>query len=114
MRQLMSDKHPKPDKPYYTVFLIKGTTLKNVSFYALVEKDKNDPSSVEMVYLFNENKAVVGVQVEAEPVIVKPHDSDLVDLSGKTSIFNLQLPPSYPLFPSYEVLIKQLLIANED
>lgn len=111
MKQL-SQQHPKPDEPLYTVFMSDKYDMNDAAYYHMVAKHPQDPDSVDIIYMFDERKRLIGIQTETKPKIEEPAASQLVEIGGKPSTYNLALPASFPDFPEYNSLVKVLTMNN--
>jgi len=113
MKQL-SQQHPKPDAPLYTTFLSKEHDLNDAAFYHLIARHPQDPDSTDIIYIFDNEKKLIAVQSEKEPRIEAPLALKLVDIKGKVTTYNIELPRSFPDFPTYENLVKVLAENNKE
>lgn len=113
MKQL-SQQHPKPDAPLYTIFLSEKHDMDDAEYFHLVAKHPQDPDSTDVIYMFDKQKRLIGVQTENKPKVQDPLASQLIEIAGKPSTYNLGLPSSFPDFPQYESLVKALLLNNMD
>ena len=111
MKQL-SQQHPKPDAPLYTVFLSENYDVDDVAYYHMVARHPQDPDSVDIIYMFDNQKKLIGLQSERQPYVTEPDIALLVNLSDSPTTYNLSMPRSFTAFPSYEKLTKVLHLNN--
>jgi len=88
--------------------------MNDVAFYHLTAKHPQDPDGIDVIFLFNRDKKMVGLQSEKSPYIEEPPKLQLVDIAGSPSTYNLSLPKSFPDFPEYSSLVKALHLNNLD
>ena len=112
MKQL-SQQHPKPNQPFYTVMLSPSAKPEQAAYYHLVKAQPDDPSSVDVIYMFNDEKNLIGMQVPIEPNVIPPAAHMVINAEESISTYKLNLGAGIPMFPKYQDLVKLLNKLNE-
>jgi len=80
----------------------------------MIARNRKDPDSVDVIHVFDEQKRFIALQTELKPRVETPPMSAITDIEGKSTIYNLTLPASFPEFPKYGNLTKVLHSNNSE